>query len=44
MFRALSLVSGLTLVAGGALELTQSNFEAEVYGGKNAFVKYLAPW
>jgi len=28
---------------GGAVELTSSNFKDEV-AGKNAFVKFLAPW
>ena len=27
-----------------ALELTPANFEAEVKGEKNAFVKFQAPW
>jgi len=32
-------------VAGGAMELDQSNFEAlALNGGKNAFVKFQAPW
>jgi hypothetical protein len=30
--------------AGAAVDLTPSNFESEVMGGKNAFVKFLAPW
>ena len=42
------LVSAAFLVAGssaGAVELTKSNFKAEVKdSGKNAFVKFLAPW
>jgi len=29
--------------ADGAVELTESNFKASV-GGKNSFVKFLAPW
>jgi len=29
--------------AGGAVELTLANFEKET-AGKNAFVKFLAPW
>jgi hypothetical protein len=33
------------MVAGDAVELTQSNFDAEVLSsGKSAFVKFLAPW
>jgi len=47
MARAL-LVSAAFLVAGssaGAVELTKANFQAEVKeSGKNAFVKFLAPW
>jgi hypothetical protein len=42
------LVLGIGLLAhgvAGALELTKDNFEAEALnGGKNAFVKFLAPW
>ena len=37
----------LSVLAGafGALELTSKNFDAEVKNsGKNAFVKFLAPW
>ena len=31
--------------ADAALELTKANFQAEVKdSGKNAFVKFLAPW
>ena len=29
--------------ASGAVELTKDNFSSEV-AGKNAFVKFLAPW
>jgi hypothetical protein len=29
--------------AGGSVELTATNFEAES-GGKNSFVKFQAPW
>jgi len=32
-----------TVQASGAVELTLDNFDDEV-GGKNAFVKFLAPW
>jgi len=42
------LVLSAALVASasaGAVELTKSNFDAEVKNsGKNAFVKFLAPW
>jgi len=42
------LVLGLGLFARGAfgaLELTKDNFEAgALNGGKNAFIKFLAPW
>jgi len=31
--------------ADGAEQLTKDNFEGEVFGsGRNAFVKFLAPW
>jgi hypothetical protein len=31
--------------AGGAVELTKANFDSVVkQSGKNAFVKFLAPW
>jgi len=32
-----------TAAAAGAVELTKENFETKVQG-KNAFVKFLAPW
>jgi hypothetical protein len=35
------LVSG---AAAGAVELTEANFDNEVFSGKAAFVKFLAPW
>jgi hypothetical protein len=39
------LVGGLASFAdGAAVELTKANFESQVFGGKNAFVKFLAPW
>ena len=38
---ALSAVNSVS--ASGAVELTQSNFKDSV-AGKNAFVKFLAPW
>ncbi len=36
-------IMGLFATAEG-LDLTPANFEAEVKGEKNAFVKFLAPW
>ena len=43
--RSALLLSALAGVSAGALELTSKNFEAEVKNsGKNAFVKFLAPW
>lgn len=43
-----SMFRGLILVAsamGHAVELNGANFDAEVFeSGKNAFVKFLAPW
>ena len=37
--------SGSAGASAGAVELTGSNFDAEVKNsGKNAFVKFLAPW
>jgi len=43
---ALLLIGAASVpVRGGALELTPSNFDAEVTNsGKNAFIKFLAPW
>jgi len=39
------LLSALAGVSAGALEGTSKNFDAEVINsGKNAFVKFLAPW
>jgi hypothetical protein len=34
----------LVSVSGEAVELNAKNFEKKVYGKKNAFVKFLAPW
>jgi len=43
--RATVLLSALAGASAGAVELTGSNFDAEVKNsGKNAFVKFLAPW
>jgi hypothetical protein len=36
-------IAALFVTAEG-LELTPDNFEAEVKGSKNAFVKFQAPW
>ena len=36
-------VAALFATAEG-MDLTPANFEAEVKGSKNAFVKFLAPW
>jgi len=41
----LVILLALTSAALGALELTGSNFEETVIsGGKNSFIKFLAPW
>ena len=46
MMRLLALACLITAVAGkGAFEGTDKNFEKDVLNsGKNAFVKFLAPW
>jgi len=50
MVQAARLSSALLLVligprgVAGAEELTSSDFEEKVFGGKSAFVKFLAPW
>jgi hypothetical protein len=45
---ALAIAALAACVAGanaGAIELTDKNFDAEVFGsGKAAFIKFLAPW
>jgi len=42
---ALAIVAMTTTVNGHAVELTKDNFDATVHdSGKNAFVKFLAPW
>jgi protein disulfide-isomerase A6 len=45
---SLAAIAALALVGGanaGAIELTESNFDAEVMqSGKSAFIKFLAPW
>jgi len=44
MMRATILFTALA-GASAALELTKANFDTEVkQSGKNAFVKFLAPW
>ncbi len=41
-WRVLALVA---CVSAAAVELTDDNFDAEVFdSGKSAFVKFLAPW
>lgn len=41
----LGLLALASVVAGNAVELTQANFDEHVHeSGKNAFVKFLAPW
>lgn len=41
----LGLLALVSAVAGEAVNLAQGNFNAEVHeSGKNAFVKFLAPW
>ena len=45
MMRATVLFSALAGASAGAVELKSGTFEAEVKNsGKNAFVKFLAPW
>jgi len=45
MLRATVLFSALAGAAAGAVDLKASTFDAEVKNsGKNAFVKFLAPW
>ena len=45
MMRATVLFSALAGASAGAFELKSGTFEAEVKNsGKNAFVKFLAPW
>jgi hypothetical protein len=35
----------VALTTTSAMELTSDNYQTEVFGsGKNAFVKFLAPW
>jgi len=42
---AAALLLALTPLSAGAVELTGSNFDDLVTkSGKNAFVKFLAPW
>jgi len=43
--RFLTSILGAALVFGGAVELNKDTFDGVVLsGGKNAFVKFLAPW
>ena len=45
MARTLAVLALALTGAHAATELTESNFDAEVFdSGKNAFVKFLAPW
>jgi hypothetical protein len=46
MMKSLLLLPLLVaVVTAGAVDLTDSNFDDEVFGaGKGAFVKFLAPW
>jgi len=45
MLRASLLFAAVAGAAAGAVELKASNFDAEVTNsGKNAFIKFLAPW
>jgi hypothetical protein len=45
MLRSLLLVASALAVSGSAVELTKANFDKEVkQSGKNAFIKFLAPW
>jgi len=41
--RVLALAMCVAAAAGSATELTKENFE-DLTSGKNAFVKFLAPW
>jgi len=45
MLRATALLGLISGASAGAVELTGSNFDDLVTkSGKNAFVKFLAPW
>ena len=45
MLRGAILLAIATTANAGAMELTKSNFDDAVKkSGKNAFVKFLAPW
>jgi hypothetical protein len=46
MVRTTMMVLSLAMsVSAGAMSLTKANFDTEVKNsGKNAFVKFLAPW
>ena len=43
LFVALAVLSTLTPTSGNPVELTSDNFK-ELTKGKNAFVKFFAPW
>jgi len=43
MYKLLALC-GIASVAGKATVLTQATFDDAIKGGKNHFVKFLAPW
>jgi hypothetical protein len=45
VMRAAVLFSALAGASAGAVELKMGNFDTEVkQSGKNAFIKFLAPW
>jgi len=42
---ALGLAAMLGTAAAGSVTLTDSNFDAQIFdSGKNAFIKFQAPW
>jgi len=45
MLKILSTLALVAAVCGDAVEITDSNYEEVMFkSGKNAFVKFLAPW
>jgi hypothetical protein len=45
IFTLLALLAATTSAAKGVFQATDKNFKSDVVGsGKNAFVKFLAPW
>jgi len=44
MLRILSLFALVAAVAGGAVSVTGDNAASTLKSGKNAFVKFQAPW